>query len=178
MDADLANILVGFRTWLKAAGAAAGLTDAQVIVADQNGPRPPLPYATVRVTSYDLRQGSDEEFVDASDPPQFRQRGVRTGSVSVNVFGRAGSTWLRRAVGRLRHPSIKRAIDALGLTIEPLSGLNNLTSLRDTSMEPRFQRDFSVLYRTISDAEAVVELETVAVTGSDDLPSPTVDLTS
>ncbi|MEN0065938.1 MAG: hypothetical protein AAGA48_27605 [Myxococcota bacterium] len=163
MDPDLAMLFAVLRTWLKAAATAAGLTDAQIILANQDGPRPPLPYATVNVLTYDAKLGEDETWVDASDPPQLRQRGVRTGTLSVQTFGRGAATWLRRAVGRLRHPSVLAVTTEAGVTVEPTGGLQNLTNLVDTSMEPRFQRDFSVLYRTVSDPETAIELDTVEV---------------
>lgn len=54
------QVLQGVRTWLKANGSAAGLTDAQVWVDSSKGPRPALPYLTVKMTASDIPVGEDE----------------------------------------------------------------------------------------------------------------------
>lgn len=54
------QVLQGVRTWLKSNGSAAGLTDAQVWVDSSKGPRPALPYLTVKMTASDIPVGEDE----------------------------------------------------------------------------------------------------------------------
>ncbi len=54
------RIIQAIRAWLKAAAARGGLTDAQVVVADDKGPRPPKPYLTVNVTTLGSAIGVDE----------------------------------------------------------------------------------------------------------------------
>lgn len=53
-------ILQGARAWLKATGSRGGLTDAQVIPADDKGPRPSMPYLTLKLTASDIQVGEDE----------------------------------------------------------------------------------------------------------------------
>jgi hypothetical protein len=53
------HILQTAREWIKSA---AGLTDDQVIPADDKGPRPELPYVTVKVTAHDIQIGEDEDL--------------------------------------------------------------------------------------------------------------------
>lgn len=53
-------VIQACREWLKLAGATTALTDAQVIPADDKGPRPPLPYLTVKLTASDVAVGEDE----------------------------------------------------------------------------------------------------------------------
>ena len=60
-------ILQGVREWLKLCGSSAGLSDAQVIPSKDSGPRPPLPYITVNVTSSDMMIGEDEPVVFLAD---------------------------------------------------------------------------------------------------------------
>jgi hypothetical protein len=154
------------RSWLVAAGASGGIpsADSAVIIADQDGPRPALPYLTVRVLLYDLPVGEDESVVDDADPPTVRQRGQRTGTVSVNAFGSGAEDWLERAVLLLRSPSVRALLDAGQLTVRPEGGSNNLSRVRDDKTEVRFQRDFFVDYELVGDdedAEEAVELEQV-----------------
>lgn len=54
------QVLQALRAWLRANGSAAGLTDAQVWVDSSKGPRPPLPYLSVRVLASDIPVGEDE----------------------------------------------------------------------------------------------------------------------
>jgi hypothetical protein len=154
------------RSWLVAAGASGGIpsADSAVIIADQDGPRPALPYLTVRVLLYDLPVGEDESAVDDADPPTVRQRGQRTGTVSVNAYGTGAEDWLERAVLLLRSPSVAALLLAGGLTIRPEGGISNLSGLRDTGTETRFHRDFAIDYELRGgddDAEDAVELEQV-----------------
>ena len=53
-------VIQGCREWLKLAAASTPLSDAQVIPADDKGPRPPLPYLTVKLTAADVPVGEDE----------------------------------------------------------------------------------------------------------------------
>ena len=54
------QVLQSVRDWLIANGSAAGLTDAQVWVDSSKGPRPPLPYLSVRILAADIPVGEDE----------------------------------------------------------------------------------------------------------------------
>lgn len=161
-----ASIENAVRAWLVLAGAAGGVAnpDRAVIFGDQDTTRPSLPYVTVRVLVYDIPVGEDEDLVDDADPPTWRGRGQRTGTVSVNAYGAAAEAWLERAVFMLRSPSVQTLLTAGGLTVRPEGGLNNLSSLLDDKTQVRFQRDFAVDYERDAeptDAEAAVELEQV-----------------
>ena len=61
------QVLQSVRTWLKANGSAAGLTDAQVWTESSKGPRPPLPYLTVRLLAVDIPVGQDEAVIRLGD---------------------------------------------------------------------------------------------------------------
>jgi hypothetical protein len=135
------------------------------VLADQDGPRPPLPYLLVRVVVWDLPVGEDEDLVDDSDPPTWRARGQRTSTVSINAFGGSAAGWLERANLMLRAPSILAQLDAAGLALRPQGGLNNLSALRDSGTEARFQRDYAVDYvrsgSAPGDTEQLAELAEV-----------------
>ena len=64
------------------------LTNAQVIRADQDAPRPPKPYVAVKVTVGDIPVGVDEEIdsLDAGTPTRTL-RGERRGTLSIQGFG-------------------------------------------------------------------------------------------
>lgn len=160
---DIENAIVA---WLVAAGVDGGIPspDSAVIIADQDAPRPPLPYLTVRLTSYGGKAGEDEELIDDSDPPLFTARGQRTGEVSINAYGDGAEDWLERAGFMLRYPSVKAILTAAGLNVEPIGEVRNLSALRSSHSENRFQQDFSVAYERTAlptDTEEAVELEVV-----------------
>lgn len=66
-DTTHEEVLQGVRDWLLAAGAIGGLTELQVLKANQKGPRPPLPYLTVRLLAVDLPVGVDQPISYTGD---------------------------------------------------------------------------------------------------------------
>lgn len=170
--------------WLVAAGASGGISspDAKVIVADQGGPRPPLPYLTVKAIVYDVPVGRDQEFRNDAATPEWRAHGQRAGTLSVNAYGVGAEAWLERATQFLRAPAIKAQLSAVlsgtGINLEPIGGIRNLSGLVDDEIEPRFQRDFAVAYQLESDTEALIELETVDIADTYETEAPPGDRSS
>lgn len=242
------QVLQSCRDWLKAAATSAGLTDAQVIPADDDGPRPPLPFLTVKLTASDIEVGEDEPVVALADVLTVTDAGApgtvytvtvngtvvtytrtgaattpalvavdlaeevndavddvfaeadgatvivsaRTGSLavsesdsrltlaedetpvvglclhrmatlSVQGFGATTAAWLERAAQRLRTPAIQELLDDAGLSVRVAGGMQNLAGLLDTSIEPRFLREFEIDYASRIDPVAVTPVETVTV---------------
>lgn len=146
------DILQAVRGWLKAASS---LTDAQVIPADDKGPRPALPYLTVKVTVADLQVGEDEAryALDEDDVPTVTVYGTRRGTVSVQGFGSASEEWLATARLGLRLPTVQAVLNAAGLTIVPTGAPRDIAGLLDTGIESRVVWDLEVLYGVSSAAE-------------------------
>lgn len=147
------------RAWLVAAGAAGGLPNADraCIIADQDGTRPPLPYLVVKVLTHDNRIGEDELIANDSTPPKQYVRGQRFSTVSVNAYGETALGWLQRATLKLRSPSVLELNTAAGIAVQTQGGPNNLSGLRDSHSESRWQQDFRVDYETLTDAGAAEE---------------------
>lgn len=150
------------RAWLVAAGVAGGVpsADSAVVFADQDQPKPALPCLVVRVVVYDIPVHDDEDLYD--DTPQWRGRGQRTSTVSVNAYGAGAEAWLERAHLMLRAPSVLAQLSAAGFAVRPVGGVNNLSGLLDDHTQVRFERDFAVDYTREGvdpdDVESVVEL--------------------
>jgi hypothetical protein len=164
------DIRQDLRAWLQSA---CGIDDSQVILADEPGPRPELPYLTVKILSDDAPLGADEDVyavVDNEGDEELTQAetGVRTGTASVQGFGADTADWLQ-ASGLLRLPSTAALLDAAGLTLRALGGVRNLSTLLDTSIEPRFIREFEFSYRWTSEAEVIVAAGTAETTGDSEL---------
>lgn len=154
------------RAWLVAAGVYSGVPnpDRAVIVADQNGTRPPLPYLAVRVIAFDIPVGEDESLVDDGDPPMWRGRGQRTSTVSVHAYGDGAEAWIERATFLLGAPSVRTLLTSAGLNVQPTGALQNLSRVRDERVEVRFHRDFTAAYvreSAVEDQEVLVELAVV-----------------
>lgn len=157
-------VLQACREWLKAgavAPTATPLTDAQVIPADDKGPRPPLPYLTVKVTTPGTVVGAVDEQLRAVDggsgDPTVAVRGARRATVSVNAFGDLAAEWVSEATLALQRPSILAALTVAGITVDAFGGPVDLATVLDTEIEARVLREFEVLYSLTSDPEDVIE---------------------
>lgn len=156
------DILQAVRGWLKNA---ASLTDAQVIPADDRGPRPPLPYLTVKVLVADLQVGEDETRygLDDDDDPTVTVHGTRRGTLSIQGFGAASEEWLVTARLALRLPATQAVLNAAGLTIVPMGAPRDISALLDTGIASRVVWDLEILYGVASAAsqETVAAIATV-----------------
>lgn len=150
------------RDWLQSANG--GLADAKVIVADDKGPRPTLPYVTVRVSLQGVKVGQDE-IVDglSSGTPTLKVHGNRRGTVSVQGFGAGSDVYIETASLALRTPTIQAILDAAGLSVTPIGGINNITTLLDTGREPRFSQDYDFAYELTSSTETATEMTSAEV---------------
>lgn len=158
------DILSPVREWLIAQGVDGGIPnpDRAVIFANENGPRPPLPYVVVDVDVFDERIGYDE--VQIGSTALVAPKGQRRGVVSVEMYG-GSEVWVERATYLLNTPESLALLTALWL--EPEGGLVNLSTTVDTDIETRYRRDFSFTYERTADsgdASQGVELEQVVHT--------------
>lgn len=154
------DLLAAVRSWLKAAATPA-LADAQVILADGKGPRPALPYLTVKLTTLHQRQGEDEVGVEVVDEGEPGERvdlvvtGARRAVLQVRGFGEAPGDWLAAAELALSDPQVLLTLGAAGVSVRALGGLLDLAALLDTKIEARWSQDFEVTYQLRSRREAI-----------------------
>lgn len=241
------TILQAARAWLKAWAHPDGtaLTDKQVIASDAGGPRPPLPYLAVKVTSPGRASYTDEpantlvevltvvtggvlddlyevdvdgttvsytwvaDDTDAlvasglaaaiaaeapsatvsrrglvilvegatlsaptvpltleNDVPAIAVSGRRVATVSVHGFGSETEEWLEEAALALAQESVTDVMVTAGcprLGFVPRGAINNDTLPLDTSMAPRFLREFDVTYVTVGRTIEQIPLATGVV---------------
>ena len=164
------DILQAVRRWLKAAAASSPLTDDQVIPANDDGPRPDLPYIAVNVTAPGIVYGVDEQIrdLDGSGDPQVWMRGIRTATMSVHGYGVEAGDWLADAVLNFDLPSIAAQLDTDGIAVRPIGGVDDVTDLLDTGFEPRYLLEVAVDYALERDdmAESQTPLSQVEVTAA------------
>lgn len=132
------TVLQAVRAWIKGA---LDLTDKQVIAANAGGPRPPMPYLAVNVTTPAAREGGWDEQVASieDDEPTLHVAGRRRASVSVHGFGGDTEAWLQELTLAAAH-----APEDGGYAFEVDGSISNDTLPRDTSMEPRFLLELQV----------------------------------
>lgn len=139
------------------------LTDAQIIVGNEQGSRPPLPYIAVFINSIDIPEGQDQElrYIDEDDNPAVQIRGSRRATVNIQAFGADAEEWLTALCLSLQSPVTRAILDELDLSIVRLGSIIDLSSLLDTSIQKRFSQDFEVYYYVNSESESLVAPEQV-----------------
>ena len=163
------QILQGVRAWFKAA---LNLTNAQIIPADDKGPRPPLPYLTVRVSAGDTPTSVDEHrhADDGAGGVQWRTRGERSAVVDVQGYDIAGATttagWIEDAALRITRPDVAAVLDAAGLSVVDRGSTVDVSALLDSQIERRHLRTFELGYtvRDTGTGSPAVELVEAAIT--------------
>lgn len=159
------DIIRAVRGWLKAAVSPA-LADAKVIPADDKGPRPALPYLTVKLTTLHQRMGEDERGVEVvevtpegggapTERVDLTVTGARRGVLQLRGFGEAPGDWLAAAELALSDPQVLLTLGAAGVSVRSLGGLLDLAALLDTKIEARWSQDFEVTYQLRSRREAI-----------------------
>tara|TARA_R110000824_G_scaffold30668_7_gene100630 strand:+ start:5119 stop:5736 length:618 start_codon:yes stop_codon:yes gene_type:complete len=191
------DILQAVRSWFAAAipeitlSAANASDPNQIIPADLKGPRPGLPYLTVKVSIADEPDGVDEArfTVDPAAPvpppgtpalSAWRMRGGRAGVIDIQGFDAQATTtaagWLECAVTRLTRPDVAAALDAAGLTIVNRGTVLDTSALLDSEIERRHLRTIAVRYGVRDSGPGLPELLTtetsITLERYDDHPDP------
>lgn len=133
-----------------------------LIMADQNGPRPPKPYCTLRV-----RQGVSAPAVqleaNSAGIADFIQTVTRT--VEVEAFGRDALQRAEMLAARLRTPSTTSRAVILGLGVSRINNAQNVPELMDQSIfEERAILEFTV-YDSVVVSDDVGLIESTIIHG-------------
>jgi hypothetical protein len=141
------DIVQGIREWVKAFGDPAGaLADNQVIKADQDGPRPAVPYVTVKVTTLSV-VGVDERLTyDNAGQGTVKVRGIRRAVVQCTAYGTEAAEWLSYALLVSGIDAAMDQLSAAGISIDEGSTMTDLSALMDTAIENRTLQELRVLY--------------------------------
>lgn len=89
--------------------------------------------------------------------------GDRTAMLEINGYGSETHAWLERAAIRLRSPGVIALLNAAGLSIVSNGGITALPALLETSIEPRYLREFEIVYGLRSDPEILIAVGTIEV---------------
>lgn len=168
---DIAATVAAVRTWVMAG---TGLPTGSVIIADQDGPRPAKPYATVKLASIAALGAYDEskhEYDAGADPGEeitITTGGHRELVVSVNVYTPAstGSAGALAFAMKLRSAASSEttttAMQAAGASLFDVGQVRDLSAIDRTKFEGRAQLD-ARLYTTDSTSETTTFIESVTV---------------
>lgn len=137
----------------------------EVILAEQNSPRPDYPYAVIRLSSIE-RVGWDEfRGVD----PETRVAeivGQRQATVSVDFFGEEPEVGqhsraleeIEKARTSLHKPSVQQELSAAGISIQLIGTTQNLTAMLETIFEDHANFDFFIgLAESVEDNVGFIE---------------------
>lgn len=119
-------------------------TTLQVIFANQNGPRPKLPYVTLRVDTAPRALLSE---ADLSEGGVQTYAAHRDATVELQCFGDGSFEALDDLSQRLKGPSMVAAGYAANIAIYAVDAVQNIPVLRDgAKYEPRSVLDIGVRY--------------------------------
>lgn len=149
-----------------------GLTDAtdgKVIDAgaDPKGPRPALPYVTVRVTSLgDSAEHGPAERIDgltAGDAPQETMQERRTASVSFQGFGSGSAEWFDQAQIRMDSAASLTLQDTGDIVVMLQSAPTDISAQLDLREESRFSFEIFIVYQYQDDPVEQIEVTSTVV---------------
>jgi len=143
------------------------LSNAQIIMADDDGPRPPLPYLDVRPESVDIGRltASDSVQWTCPDPDTVAQtvHGLRTALVSVRGYGDQAPRWLSAGSAVWQVDDILAALVSDGIHVVDVSPTRNISIVLDTQTERRWEQTWEVMYVATSDPVEAPALESVCL---------------
>lgn len=147
---EFAPIKDALYTWFKKTS---GLDS--VIWADQDGPRPARPYATLRLITGAVKLGGQDNL-RVNESGVFYLNGPREITVSINVMGVSALDILTTARDSLDDPSVIDDLEADGIAIIEDGSPQNITELLETGFEERAQMDLKIGFQAERDSTAVV----------------------
>jgi hypothetical protein len=140
-------------------GVVSAATDAKVINAGAKGPRPALPYVTVRLTTLGGDRYGPAERVDGltgGDAPQATMRQRREAIVSYQGYGSEAYGWLDDLHAELDSPASLTVQGTEGVAALLHTPVTDLSQLLDTAEETRSQLELRLRHqRTTTPAEQV-----------------------
>lgn len=155
------DVKQALRAWLMAA---TGLPGDRVIFANQNGPRPATPFATLNPRLSLARVGAYDEERATDDPDTTERCGLRRLTVSINLYGTDALTRIEDALDGLEMQANWDALKVAGLSFIEHTEARDLTAMLETQFETRAQADV-YFYVASSRLDEVSHIATVEGVG-------------
>lgn len=148
----------------------------------RNAPRPPYPYATVKIGTV-IQEGTDE-LRDFDDDGIATFGGQRRATVSVNFFGPEAIEGATQAFNSLEKQTVKWIFERAGLAILQKNSVQNVPAMLETKFEERAVFDFFIGFAdNVQDDIGVIEKVELsgevegAATGVIEIGPDTIDAT-
>lgn len=120
-------------------------TGITIIEARQNRPIPKLPYGDFWVSDNGARIGGQDE-IRVSDDDKVSLHGLRTATITLNIYGQNAGGLMSRLVQSLDWPRNIEDFDEAGIAHTGENGPNDLTGLWETKDVERSQLDLFISY--------------------------------
>lgn len=137
----------------------------ELILMDQNKPRPPFPYAAYKVKSPQTVKG--DHYSDVTNLGLQTVAGDREAVVSVQVYGKLALDTLQVLINRLRLVTVIDTFRAKDLAAFKTSAVMDISVERETQIERRANLDIWIRYRSVLDDNVGV-IEQAVATGTVD----------
>ena len=170
MSATVETVLQLVRALCKAIASTSALTDTQVRLMDDPGPRSVPPYLGIRFQN-SRGQGYDNTIATmGTTTVTYTGVGARMGSVSIHGYGLGSDEWLESIRARL-HLDVARGIIETAGTVEIRNpgDVLNVSTGRDTGVEPHYVLDVEASWvQTVSESVPYARSATINTTLHDD----------
>lgn len=128
----------------------------ELILMDQNKPRPPMPYAAYKVKSPQTVKG--DHYSNVTDDGVMIVTGDREAVVSVQVYGALALDTLSVLMNRLLLVTVMDAFRTAGLAAFKTTPVMDISTERETQIERRANLDIWIRYRsTLEDDVGLIE---------------------
>lgn len=142
-----------------------GATDPKVINSGASGPKPALPYLSIRIQSPDVGGLGPAERIDGlnGSTPEASMRAARDADVSVQGFGTTAADWLEDLEMLIDSPASLTLQATSKIAARVKTPTSDISVLIDTEEEARFELSLGVGCTLITDPSDQVELLSVEI---------------
>ena len=134
----------------------------ELILMDQNGPRPTLPYAAYKVKSPQTVMG--DHYSDVSNVGIQVVSGDREAVVSVQAYGNLALETLQVLMNRLRLTTVMDQFRGRDIAAFKTSHVMDISTVRETEIEQRANIDIWIRYRSVLNDDVGI-IEQADITG-------------
>lgn len=158
---DIEAVRQALYTWMQRE---TGLPPDRVIFPEQAQHRPPLPYGTLKFLNPSQRVGAIDEI--RVDGDEFTTAGLRTATVSINIFGKGANDKMSTLRDSIDRPDVVDEFNEAGLAVIGEEGPTDLTGYMETRYQERSQMDVMIQYAQTR-STAVFPIEEVVIENED-----------
>ncbi|NQY74604.1 MAG: hypothetical protein HRT90_07560 [Candidatus Margulisbacteria bacterium] len=115
--------------------------ERHIIWEEQDSPQPDSPYITLKIISGPDRVGSSDEFLFDESSHRFSLDGIRSITLSIQVYGTRSHDILSRLQASLEFPEVGDYFRSKMISMYDYSGISDISAELDTVFEKRTHMD-------------------------------------